>query len=188
MKSIILAILTFASFTCFAQAIRGTEISSLIDKKTGERIIFSIDKLSGYFNLEKDGEILELNSFKLKDEISIADDGIEHFRFTKFLFKASGSAYVWCFTPNDAMSDWAPAVLGAPILSPVTLPLCSILPAAPAISSLAVIPFEGAITLLDLMFDKNELAAQKFKKLIGGKSTKAGTRVFSLIKKRIIQL
>lgn len=180
--------------------IAGGIVSIATNKRTKSSIIYARDNETLNFYIAEQGETKLLKSISVKTtatEIELSTTRAYRFRFLNAMKNGSANAYNWCWTESLNGNDQRqvgdiniaamPATLGI-ILTPVTAPLCAILPGTPFLVGLLVAPIEAIGSTVKSLIGPEAIASRKFNKLVRGKYIKVSDKAFNLMIKKITEL
>jgi len=208
MTMALVAGLILSSLTSYAQV----DVGSISERGTDRKIVIQQDDKAQevIYTLKQGATNTELNRISFSKENKELElkgkNNNYNFKLLKTGFKHSGKYYDRCWAKNPGEGSLAGNVLlystavggglglaalaGGGALSLTVLgvgvgtglTICGVLPAMPALISIATLPADLVITLGDKVegvFNKKEIAARKFSKAMAGKDKKASKRVFA---------
>lgn len=192
-KLIMISMLLSISLPIFAS----TKIAVIKERSSSRSLIYSIDGDQLIFKLLNEGKEEEIKRLSLSNDSQSVqlrgDQNIYQFEIFKSMKEASKKSYDWCWKPNPKMPYDMPTVAGVAIMSLGTAlvpmaALCASLPGTPYILGLLLAPIDGIISLGDRLFDKDAIAARKFKSLLKAKNKKASKKVFNSLIEQLKKL
>ena len=160
------------------QKLEGIHVATISNRKSQQfiQIMRKGDVLEVYLSEHGQYDLIKSVSVDITS-LNLDIRGERKASFYQQMNQHSRSAYRWCFDLEDIAIGETPAFFLF-LFTPLSLPLCSTLPAAPWLIGVLGLPFDGVAQALRPLIGTKDVLNRKFKKALLGKSVTLSNKYF----------